>query len=318
MPLILSDDSTASAAETKATTYRFQTRRIFHCQVKVKLPAHHGEALLDRCFEVLERIDARYNSHQPGSLFSRINRHAGEWVEVDETCVKMIRTLGEISSLTHGSYDITCMPLIRLWGFYRTAGHAIPDAAALHETLRRVDHRRIEIDGHRVKIARGQEIITGSFLKAHAVDEVVRFLKAEGVTDAIINAGGSTIMALNDERHATWKVNLPHPDLPGIFQGRIAIANECFSLSARAHNKLVIGGKSYGHILDSRTGHPSATVQVGVRTRDAFLGDALSTALFSVRDDELAGVARAVGERFDFEYFHLSDHGHRTTSRACF
>ncbi|RYD41196.1 MAG: FAD:protein FMN transferase, partial [Verrucomicrobiaceae bacterium] len=161
----------------------------------------------------------------------------------------------------------------------------------------------------RVRIRSGQEIITGAFLKSFAVDEVARLLRSEGVTDAVINAGGSTILALNDNSHPTWTVNVPHPTEADAGPRKLPISNQCFSLSARANNHLVIDGRAYGHILDSRTGLPAATLQTGVTSAGAFIGDAISTALFALAEDEMEETASALAHHFDFEHFRVEGHG---------
>ncbi len=298
---------------TPSRVFLAKSRRIFNCHCRVKIREGPDESLLDHCLDILQDIDIRYNSHQPGSHFHRINRHAGSWVEVDEECLTMIRTLGRISALTSGAYDITCMPLIRLWGFYRREQQRIPTPMEILETLEHVDFRAIAIDGHRVKIRPGQEIITGSFLKAFAVDRAADFLRSRGVTDAIINAGGSTILAINDAEHPAWTVNVPHPTTPDSIARKLPLSNRSFSLSARSNNFITIAGRKHGHILDSRTGRPSTTLQVGVTSGEAFIGDTISTALFTLADDELEDTARALAQHFDFEYFRVGEHGGQPT-----
>lgn len=301
---------------TLSKSYLAQTRQVFNCQCKIKIPVDCGEDLIDRCFEILEEVDARYNSYQVGSFFHEINRKAGHRVEVDAACAGMILTLKLISTLTHGAFDISCMPLLRCWGFYRKTHHTIPEDDALQAALAHVDFRKIAVDGSRVKIEPGQEIVTGSFIKAYAVEQAAKLLRSEGVGDAIINAGGSTIMAFNDETHPAWTVNIPDPSgASGVIKKRLA--SRCFSFSARANNQLVIGGRAYGHILDCRTGFPTPTSQVGVITRDAFLGDALSTALFAVAASELDDVVKALRQHFEFEFFRVEENGHQISS-ACF
>lgn len=181
--------------------YKAQTRYLYHAHIKVKLPLWCSDAYFDLVYGIMERLDRRYNSYQSGSYVDQINRHAGEWVEVDDVTVSLLHEAVRWGIFFDGAFDITVMPLIRLWGFYRSDGLTVPSQADIDRVRRLVDCRRIEIDDHCVRIAPGQELITGSFLKAYATDCAVDRLRQEGISDAIINAGGSTICALNDERH---------------------------------------------------------------------------------------------------------------------
>lgn len=296
---------TMKTHQTPNKLYIAQTRQLFHCHCKIKIPLSFGEALLDDCFALMEEIDRRYNSYRPGSFFDRINRQAGRWVEVDEITLDLLQELIRVSTLTDGAYDITSMPLIRLWGFYDDNPLSLPPEKSIREAIGRVNYRAVEIRGNRVRIANGQEIITGSFIKAFAVDEVVKKLVSEGVADAIINAGGSTIYGLNDGTHPEWKVNIPHPFRKGERVEQRSLSNRCFNLSGRAHNYITIGDRQYGHILNAKTGWPSETVQVGVFTDRAFLGDVLSTALFTVEPDELPHTVEQLKQHYMFDFFRV-------------
>lgn len=301
--------------QTVSKEYLVQTRAIFYCHIKIKIPKVYGEAILEACFDLMEQIDRTYNSHQPGSYFSRINQQAGRWVTVDDTCIQMLHQLTFISSLTQGSYDISCMPLLRLWGFYKSAQEkvSLPTFEALSKTLEHVDYRSIEIKENFVKIKKGQELSTGSFLKAFAVDQVVAFLSKKGITDAVINAGGSTIRGLNDESHQQWKINIPPAHNAGETTA-IALSNQCFSLSGTANNHRIIDSKTYGHIINSKTGYPVLTAQVGVISSTAFLGDILSTALFAVEQEEVQEVIEKLQAHFEFTYYRIEQSGNKTAT----
>ncbi len=303
--------------QTVTKQYIAQTRTVFHCQCKIKIPIEAGEALLDDCFDLLEAIDKKYNSYQEDSYFHNINKNHGHWVEVDEECVRLLQTVKLVSQITEGSYDITCMPLLRLWGFYRQKNDSIPSESEINAVLQKVDSRFIETAKTHVRIGNGQEIITGSFIKAYAVDQVVAFLKSKGINDAIINAGGSTITAINDDSHADWKVNIPDAFEENSFSNSIRISNQTFSLSGTVNNHLVIKGKKYGHIFDSVTGMPATTAQAGVITKDAFLGDVLSTALFTVNPMQFKDVVENLKRHFNFDYFRIEEDGTKTSS-SCF
>lgn len=297
--------------------YIAQTRRIFHCNCKIKIPVEFGEQLLDKSFQIFEEIDRKYNSYVPDSYFSRINEMSGNWTSVDQHCIEMINTIKKISDSTKGHYDITCMPLLKLWGFYKEDKHNLPKVDQINTTLKKVSFKSIIIDGLNVKIDAEQEIITGSFIKAFAVDKTIEFLKSQGVTDAVINAGGSTISSLNDTSHPAWKINIPDPFIKDRFKTGLQISSQTFSLSGSINNNLIIDGKKYGHILDCKTGYPAATVQTGVLTKSAFLGDVLSTALFTLPVATRAEVIEELKKHFDFDYF-IIDNDNKKTNTECF
>ena len=285
--------------------YYSQTRFLFHCHVKIKIPVRYPESLVGQSFLVLEEIDRRYNSYRPNSFFDLINRLAGQWVEVDDWTIYLLNRVLQISELSGGTYDITAMPLIRLWGFYKNGEKELPGKAAIAETLKRVDYRHIEIQGNRVRIGANQEVTTGSFLKAAAVDQLIDWWKSKGLTDALINAGGSTIAGINDDLHPCWKVNLPNPANYSQKLAVIELQNASFSLSACQRHFLVINGNKYGHILNARTGTPTLVLQTGVRCLEAMTGDLIATALFST-DDNVQKMTANFDRHFDFEAYRIN------------
>lgn len=260
--------------------YKVQTRFLFHSQVRIKLPASCREAMFDDLFMVMERVDSLYNSYCRGAYTDRINRQAGRWVDVDEVTIRLLRHVLFLSGFFGGRYDITIMPLLRLWGFYKKNPRKVPSAGEIAAVLPLVDFRKIRINGTQVRIEKGQEIVTGSFLKAYAVDRVVDKIREMGVEDALINAGGSTIRCFNNETHPHWRIDVRMPEKQqSLFL--LKIDGMSFSTSSQEHTFLGIDGKRYGHILNPATGYPSPNRQVGLITEDCFTGDILSTALFN-------------------------------------
>jgi thiamine biosynthesis lipoprotein len=260
--------------------YKVQTRFLFHAPIRIKIPASCTDDQFDLLFGVLESIDRQYNSYQTGSYFDRINQQAGDFVKVDDETVRMLNEAKAISSLFDGRYAITVMPLIRLWGFYKDDIRRTPSEAELAQKLPLVDDARIEIRGNAVRIAKGQEIVTGSFIKAYAVDRLLGKMREMRITDAIVNAGGSTIAARNHADHPFWQVGIDYPaSEDALFM--LNIADEVYSTSAQGDRFVEIDGRRHGHILNPQTGWPSTNRMVGVITKNTMLGDMLSTALFN-------------------------------------
>ena len=181
--------------------YKVQNRFLFHSNIKIKIPDRYEEKIFDEFFSVLEEVNRKYNSYSKNSFIDKINKNAGNFVEVDNETVEMLEKIKYFSDILGGEYDITVMPLIRLWGFYKKNLKSVPDENEIQKTKELVNYRKIEIDkkNNRVKISAGQEIITGSFIKSYAIDKLADLMRRKGITDAVVNAGGSSILSINDK-----------------------------------------------------------------------------------------------------------------------
>lgn len=293
--------------------YKTQTRFLFHAHIKLKIPVFSPDSCFDELFGELERVDKRYNSYQPGSYIDLINRNAGRFVQVDEEAIRLLQCANKWSDFFKGTFDITIMPLIRLWGFYKTGSLTVPSQSALEEIRKKVDYKQIEIDASRVRIAEGQEIITGSFLKAYAVDRVVAKMKEMRIEDAIINAGGSTIRAINNSIHPYWTVNVRNPETNELLY-TLRLSNQCYTTSSQAETYVSIEGKRYGHILNPQTGYPASNRQVGLLTKSCMDGDILSTGLFLQSPETFSTTLKRLRQRMYVEGYMLDSKGEYTES----
>lgn len=261
--------------------YKAQTRFLFHAHIKIKISVFYEESIFDELFAILEEVDKKYNSYQSGSYIDRINKNAGSFVEVDDETVRILQKTIFWADFFDGEFDITIMPLIRLWGFYKNENRRIPNLAEIETAKRNIDYKKIEIEGNKVRIGEGQEIITGSFIKAYAVDKLVERMRNIGINDAIINAGGSTIYAINNsDSHPFWKINVRDAETDKLLN-TLHIGNKCYTTSSQNETFLDIDGRRYGHILSPNSGYPSTNKQIGIVTDSCIDGDIISTGLFN-------------------------------------
>ena len=288
--------------------YLSKTRFLFHCNIKIKVPVEYGEPFLDECFQIYEEVDRRYNSYCENSYFDKINRNAGNWVEVDNQVLSLISDLTTVTELTNGAYNIAVLPLLHLWGFYSGDEGSLPSNEEIKAAIESINEKQIQISGNKVRIDENQAIITGSFIKAYATDVVIQHIKNKGITDALINAGGSTIFALNDEQHPYWQINIPHPVDNTIWK-ELRLSNQAFSMSGRKNHFRLIDGKQYGHIINGRTGWPSTHLQTGVIANTAFWSDVLSAAFFASYNLETRLLAELFRQIFSdqFSYYCVAE-----------
>ena len=245
--------------------YKVQTRFLFHANIRVKIPVHYNDNIFDSLYSILEEVDKNYNSYSENSYIDRINKNNGNFTDVNDETIEILEKVIHYSNKLNGEYDITIMPLLKLWGFYKNNPLKIPSKEEIEKVKEKVDYKRIEIDkeNKRVRIGKGQEIITGSFMKAYAVEKMCMRMKEIGITDAIVNAGGSSIVAINDDKNIKWGI-IVEGNGKDLFD--INIRNESYSTSDQFNTYLEIDGKKYGHILSARTGYPSQNRQIGIVT----------------------------------------------------
>ena len=281
--------------------YKVQVRFLFHSDIKIKIPEIYDDSIFDKLFGILEDIDEKYNSYSENSYIDKINKNSGHFVKVNDETIEILSKIIHLSKIIGGEYDITIMPLIRLWGFYKQ-NPILPSLDKIKKVKRLVDYKKIIIDKkrNRVKIEKNQEIITGSFIKAYAIEKIVEEMKKIGIKDTIVNAGGSSIIAINE-----WGIITENPEeereilrnekgIPiKITQNQYAdndeyndlfeikIKNKSFSTSNQKNTYILINNEKYGHIISPKTGFPSQNKQVGVITENAFFGDIISTGLYN-------------------------------------
>ncbi len=136
----------------------------------------------------------------------------------------------------------------------------------------------------------GQAVDLGGIAKGYAADEVARILREGGVTNAIVNLGG-TVIAMGK----SCIVGIQHPDrCTGIPMGRIALHDRAVVTSGDYERYFEVDGERYHHILDPRTGYPakSGLRSVTVIGGSAMVLDALSTAIFVMGTEKGLPLAR--------------------------
>ena len=309
--------------------YKVQVRFLFHSDIKIKIPEIYDDSIFDKLFGILENVDEKYNSYSENSYIDKINKNSGHFVKVNDETIKILSKIIHLSKIIGGEYDITIMPLIRLWGFYKQ-NPILPSLDKIKKVKRLVDYKKIIIDKkrNRVKIEKNQEIITGSFIKAYAIEKIVEEMKKIGIKDAIVNAGGSSIIAINE-----WGIIAENPEeereilrtekgMPiKITQNQYAgndeyndlfeikIKNKSFSTSNQKNTYLLINNEKYGHIISPKTGFPSQNKQVRVITENAFFGDIISTGMYNQTPEKFYKIMGKLSEEMEISGFLIDKEG---------
>ncbi|HLH55486.1 MAG TPA: FAD:protein FMN transferase [Verrucomicrobiae bacterium] len=274
----------------------------------VSLRAAGEEALSE-----IERLESRLSVFKPQSDIARVNtRAAFEPVRVTPEVFHLLERACLLSRETEGAFDISIAPLVRCWGFMGGTGR-LPSAEEIAAARSLVGMQRVLLEPSSLTVRferEGMMLDLGAIGKGYAIERAVEVLLEAGVSNALLHGGTSTIYGLGRPQDVdAWRIEIPSPaqvdfaataidstpkpaspsgPAPDSGQkGRpfatVTLCDASLSVSAVWGKSFQSRGKSFGHIIDPRTGEPAINaVMSAVVLPSATETDALSTALLTL------------------------------------
>ena len=256
--------------------------------IEVRVPAAQAVEAAQAVFAVFADVDARMSEWQEGSPLAQVNARAGAGaVSVPDDLLELIRLGLELGQLSGGAFDISWAALWGLWDF-RAEPPALPDPEEVDRRAALVDFRRVEVDAAASTVrlpAPGMKLGLGGVAKGWALDRAAERLRALGVRDFLLSAGGQ-VLAGGDKGSGPWVVGIRDPRGPASDAFAAlplgpGLRDVSVSTSGDYERGFELDGVRYHHILDPRTGYPARGLRsVTVVAPDATRADALSTAVF--------------------------------------
>lgn len=257
---------------------------------------HHDAALVQRALSAasveIERLDRLMTSWLETSDVSRINAAAGngQSVAVSPETFAVLSEAKRIARLSEGAFDVTVGAFKGLWRFDEDQDGSLPDAARVRERRELVRDADLTLDEARrtARLARARQRITlGGIAKGFVVDRAVGVLRAAGLDDFVVQAGGD-LFASGRRGGRPWRVGIQDPrasaEAPRSTASSFAmleLSDGAFNTSGDYERFVIRDGRRYHHILDPRTGFPvEHTRSVTLLAPTSFEADALDTAVF--------------------------------------
>jgi thiamine biosynthesis lipoprotein len=209
--------------------------------------------------------------------------------------------------MSGGAFDITYASVGYLYDYRE---HKHPTEAQIQAALPAVNWRHVVVDpvASTVRFLKpGVRIDLGGIAKGHAVDSSIAILKARGITNATVTAGGDSRI-LGDRRGRPWVVGIRHPDDRSRVIARIPLEDSAISTSGDYERFFDEGGVRYHHIIDPKTGKsphgvrsvtviaPTSTFAEGLTKSVFILGPDRGIALVEAQADADAVVVTAEGK----------------------
>ncbi len=257
-------------------------------------------------FDVWERTLSRF---QPDSELSRLNRQTGTPTVVSELLFSVLTTALDAAAATGGLYDPTLLPQMLYVGYDRTFGEMDADQPAPLASYPPVTAgwRDVALDAatRRVTLPHGVGLDFGGIAKGLAVDAALDTLRRQGISRALVNAGGDLAVIGLPPALDHWPIAIPGRDRQWV----LALERGAVATSGIARRYWRQDGIERHHLLDPRSGLPaesgiwsvsvvaSTCAQAEVAAKVAFILGAVRGVRF-LEDHRLAGVLVARGGRW--------------------
>src|SRR4029079_15540824 len=151
---------------------------------------------------------------RPGSDVLRINAAAGvQAVPVAVDVRDVLKQARQISEWREGTFDVTFGALTDVWKFDHDQDNSIPIPDPIRARLPLIDYRQIEIDDRAGTVflkRKGMKIHLGGIGKGYAVEHALRILRAAGVRDFMMQAGGDLYVGGHKDGQP-WRLGIQDP-----------------------------------------------------------------------------------------------------------
>lgn len=235
-------------------------------------------------FQEVDRLEDELSRFRPTSDVWRLGQlKAGESIQVGLAAWDCIALAKAVHDDTAGAFDITIGPLMSLWRHAEQSPKP-PSDETLEQARSLVGMNLLQLEPAelRVTVQADQMVLDlGGVGKGYALDQAVDILREWSITRAMLNAGDSTVLAVDkppDEEG--WSVTLGDGQQSMLLQDR-ALSGSGFAVKG-------------AHIINPRTFRP---VPIRPERRYALaptaaLSDALSTAFMVMDDGEIADLLK--------------------------
>lgn len=255
-------------------------------------------------FMELHKLYDIYNSYEGINNVRTINENAGiQPVKVDQEIIDMILFSKEWYEKAGSETNIAMGPVVEIWNKYRDIAEDDPNEAKLPpmEDLEKANEYTdiekviVDVDNNTVYLEEpGMKLDVGAVAKGYATELVALEIEKEGLTSAIISAGGNirTIGKPMDNKRERWGIGIQNPDKSVIQTDSnvldVVFVNDASVVSSGDYQRYyMVDDQIIHHIIDPKTLMPGDYYRaVTIVTPNSGVADFLSTSIFLLPFEE--------------------------------
>lgn len=241
-------------------------------------------------FSEIHRINDLMSVYREDSEVSLLNKNSF-YDDVSSDTKYVIQRANYFSELSGGVFDITILPILKLWKG-RVGVNELPTDAEIAETLELVNYNNIVVEDNTIRFTKADMGMTlAGVAKGYAVDKAVDTLRAHNIRHALVNLGGD-VRVIGGKTEATpWKVAVRDPKTKGRFISTVELYEQAVATSGSYQ-------RFFNDLIDPKVGRPAQEAASStIITETAIDADILATCAFILgkqRGTQLVGILDGV------------------------
>ena len=271
-----------------------------------------AEQAIGLAFQEIDRLNALLTHFEKSSAVGSFNASG----KIDQAPPEMLELVARslyFNRQTGGAFDITVKPLVDLFKDSFAKSHQ-PTENEIDKTLKLVGSKNIRFQSGSLQLAGSDMGITlDGIAKGYIVDKASTVLRANGVANHLINAGGDIRTSGLAAHGKAWTVAIQDPAKTKEYPDVITMKDGAIATSGN-YEIYYDNEKLFHHIINSKTGHsPHLSSSVTVMAPTVMDADALATSIFVM--EPVAGV-QFINSQPDYECFVIDKDGKISKSKG--
>jgi thiamine biosynthesis lipoprotein len=234
--------------------------RAMGCHIQAWLTADSAGAaqILGRVPAMFESWEAMFSRFRPESELSRLNRSAGDWVEVSAPLFGVITLALLGAEATEGLFNPLVLPALQAAGYdhsFEPEGF-VPGQKKAPVWVADYRDMKLNASASSVFLPKGAMIDLGGIAKGWAAQQTANILAAFG--PCLVDAGGDMAAHGSPDNSGGWLVRVENPFDPMQAES-ILLTDNAIATSGTDYRNRTRDGQKLHHIIDPRTGRPATS-----------------------------------------------------------
>ena len=269
-----------------------QTRKFSYSEIKmgsafnliiVSANSNKANHLARKSYELVDSLSHIFSNYDSSSELSKINSSAGLLpYKMSTAMLDLVQKSQDAYIQSKGAYDISIGPLSSLWRNARKA-KLFPDSSTVLANKKLVGLNQVKINKRLSTIFlpnADMQLDFGGIAKGYIAQWVINYLKANGIQQALADAGGDIVMSGAPLNQKGWLIGVNLPETTDeLMTKKLLLSNCSVATSGDVYQYIENKGVKYSHIINPLTGYGVTNLKnVTIIAKTGATADWLATA----------------------------------------